>query len=76
MVELLLSDSRADRDDRVGYAKPLAAWILSHPELAARLQPNGKFHRKIITCIQANPKLTPELRGRLSEYPQICAYLL
>ena len=76
-VESLLSESRADQDDHVGYANPLASWILRHPELAATLRPdNGKFHRKIIACLQANPKLTPELRGRLAEYPHICAYLL
>ena len=74
----LLSESRADRDDRrTGYARPLAAAIIRQPELAERLQPDsGKFHRKIIACIQTHPKLTPEIRGRLAQCPHVCAYLL
>jgi hypothetical protein len=77
LVKSLLTEQRADQDDHAGYARPLAKLILSHPELAATLRPDkGKFHRKIIACVQANPKLTPELRGRLAEYPHICAYLI
>lgn len=77
LVKSLLSEQRADRDDPTGYAKPIAAWILRHPELAANLSPDsGKFHREIIACIQAHAKLTPELRGRLGEYPQILPYLI
>ena len=77
LVESLLSERRADRDDRDGYAKPLAAAILRQPELAGRLRPDsGKFHRKIIACMQAHPKLTPELRGKLAEHPNICAHLI
>lgn len=77
LVELLLSESRADRDDRLSYAQPMASWILRHPELAARLQPDkGKFHRQIIACIQASPKLTPEIRGRLATSPHILPYLI
>ena len=76
-VESLLSAQRADRDDHTGFARPLAASILRQPELAATLRPDkGKFHRKIIACIQAHAKLTPELRGILGEYPHILPYLI
>ena len=77
VVESLLSEKRADRDDHTGYARPLAASILRQPELAGRLRPDkGKFHRKILACLQAHPKLTPRLRGRLGEYPHILPYLI
>lgn len=77
LVESLLSEQRADRDDPADYARPLAAAIIRNPELAASLRPDlGKFHRKIIASLQANSKLTPELRSKLGEYPHICAHLI
>ena len=76
MVESLLSASRADREDIGNYSVPLARLVLRRPELAAPLRPDGKFHRKILDFVLADPGMTPGLRSKLGENSQIAAYLL
>jgi hypothetical protein len=76
VAEYFMVESRADGDYYNVYAEALAGWILDHPDLAGRLRPEGKFHRKILACLQSHPKMTPELRGRLATYPHICPYLI
>jgi hypothetical protein len=47
------------------------------PKLVARLHPaSNQFHREIINAIMSHPDLTPELRGKLLENPEITAVLL
>lgn len=76
VAEYFMVESRADRDVRDGFAEALAGWILDHPYLAGRLQPEGKFHRKILNRILSDPRLTPQLRTTIAENPHLCPYVL
>jgi hypothetical protein len=76
-AESLLLEIRVGREDRHNYAAPMARWILLHPELIEKVKANlGQFHRKILSCILAHPRMTPAIRKQLAGHPDLCAYLL
>ena len=75
-AEALLSTDNTDAAIDDTLARCLAHRLMNRPRKIPRLQPSGRFHRKVLDYILAHPRMTPALRSMLAQHNHLLGYLL